>query len=92
MKHNSYFEGKVQSLGLNTPEGYATVGVVEPGKYTFSTDTQEHMFIVAGSMRVKLPETSWQQFNKNDHFIVPPKASFDIDALTDVAYICTYKK
>ncbi len=91
MKHNSYFEGKVQSLGLNTPDGYATVGVIEPGKYTFSTDTQEHMFIVAGSLNVKLPGNSWQQFNKNDQFVVPPKASFDIDAPSGVAYICYYK-
>ncbi len=52
MKHNLYFEGKVQSLEINTPEGYATVGVIEPGKYTFSTDSEEHLFIVAGSMKV----------------------------------------
>ncbi len=49
------------------------------------------MLIVAGSLKVKLPGTSWQQFNKNDQFVVPPKASFDMDARTDVASICYYK-
>jgi len=92
MKHNSYFEGKVQSLSVNTPEGYATVGVIEPGKYTFSTDSEEQISIIAGSMKVKLPGNSWQQVNKNDTFIIPPQASFDIDAPADVAYICYYKK
>lgn len=40
MKHNSYFAGKVQSLGINTSEGYATFGVIEPGQYTFATDAE----------------------------------------------------
>jgi purine/pyrimidine-nucleoside phosphorylase len=92
MKHNAYFEGKVQSLGVNTPEGYATVGVIEPGKYTFSTDCEEHMTIVAGSMNVKLSGSSWKQYAKNSTFIVPPNASFDVDAAADVAYICYYKR
>ncbi|MBI5585118.1 MAG: pyrimidine/purine nucleoside phosphorylase [Deltaproteobacteria bacterium] len=91
MKHNSYFEGKVQSLGINTPEGYATVGVIEPGQYTFSTDSEEHLTIIAGSMKVKLPGSSWQQVTRSDTFVVPPRASFDIDATAEVAYICYYK-
>jgi purine/pyrimidine-nucleoside phosphorylase len=91
MKHDLYFEGKVQSLGINTPEGYATVGVIEPGKYTFSTDSEEHLLIVAGSMKVKLPGISWQLVKKNDRFVVPPQAFFDIDAPAGVAYICYYR-
>jgi uncharacterized protein YaiE (UPF0345 family) len=92
MKHNVYFEGKVQSLGINTAEGYATVGVIEPGKYSFSTDSEERMTIVAGAMKVKLPGESWRQIAKNATFVVPPNVSFDIDAPADVAYICYYKK
>ena len=91
MKHNSYFEGKVQSLGITTPEGYATVGAIEPGQYTFSTDSEEHLTIIAGSLKVKLPGGSWRLVTRNDSFVVPPQASFDIDAPTDVAYICYYK-
>jgi len=30
MKHNSYFEGKVQSLGVNTPDGPATRDGADP--------------------------------------------------------------
>ena len=85
MKHNSYFEGKVQSLGLTLPEGYATVGVIEPGKYTFSTDSEEHLTVIAGSMKVKLPGGNWQQVNQSEKFVVPPRASFDIDPPAELA-------
>jgi uncharacterized protein YaiE (UPF0345 family) len=92
MKHNSYFDGKVQSLAVNTPEGYATVGVIEPGKYTFKTDSEERMQIVAGTLKAKLPGGSWQSFSIAQTFVVPANASFDVEAVADVAYICHYKK
>ncbi|MGA2798792.1 MAG: pyrimidine/purine nucleoside phosphorylase [Thermoguttaceae bacterium] len=92
MKHNTYFDGKVQSLGVNTPEGYATVGVMEQGKYTFKTDCEEHMIIIAGTMKVKMPGGDWRQVSEKDLFIVPPNVSFDLDVSADVAYICYYKR
>ena len=92
MKHSSYFDGKVQSLGLNTPEGYATSGVIEPGKYTFKTDTEERMHVVAGVLKAKLPGGAWQSFSQGQHFVVPAHASFDVEAAADVAYLCHYKK
>ena len=92
MKHSSYFDGKVQSLGLNTPEGYATTGVIEPGKYTFKTDSVEHMHVVAGTLKARLPGGGWQTFSKGQFFVVPAQASFDVEAAADVAYLCHYKK
>ena len=92
MKHNSYFDGKVQSLGLSTPEGVATVGVIEPGKYTFRTGTEELMHVVAGTLKAKLPGGGWQTFAKSQSFVVPAQASFDVEAAADVAYICYYRK
>jgi len=92
MKHNSYFDGKVQSLGLSTPEGYATTGVIEPGKYTFKTDSEERMCVVAGTLKAKLPGGGWQNFTQGKSFVVPAGASFDVEASADAAYICYYKK
>jgi purine/pyrimidine-nucleoside phosphorylase len=91
IKHNEYFEGKVQSLGMDTEEGYATVGIMEPGSYTFSTSSEERMTVVEGSMKVKLPGADWQVFGPDETFTVPGNASFDIEAAADVAYICFYK-
>ncbi len=92
MKHNTYFEGRVQSLSLATPEGHATVGVIEPGKYTFSTEKEERLSIVAGAMKVKLPGSpDWHTVEAGDTFAVPAGKSFDVDAGADTAYICYYK-
>jgi len=92
MKHNSYFDGKVQSLAVNTPEGPATVGVIEPGKYTFKTDSEERMYVVAGTLKAKLPGRAWQTFAQGQTFVVPAHAAFDIEAASDVAYLCHYKR
>ena len=91
MKHNSYFEGKVQSLGINGPKGYATVGVIEPGQYSFSTAQEEQMTVIAGVLRAKLPGKDWADFGEGRFFIVPPKATFEVEAKSDVAYICYYR-
>lgn len=92
MKHNSYFDGKVQSLAVNTAEGPATVGVIEPGKYSFGTDCEEHMHVVAGILKAKLPGGGWNSYGKGQFFIVPPKAKFEVEAAGDVSYLCYYKR
>jgi uncharacterized protein YaiE (UPF0345 family) len=56
MDHNVYFEGKVQSLTVETEQGRATVGVITPGKYTFSTSTQERMVVTSGTLAVTLSQ------------------------------------
>jgi purine/pyrimidine-nucleoside phosphorylase len=91
MKHNVYFDGKVQSLGLASDDGPATIGVISPGKFTFSTSTEERMVITSGTLKVKLPGKEWSAMNKNSEFIVPANASFDVEADGDVSYICYYK-
>ena len=91
MKHNIYFDGQVQSLGLTTAEGAATVGVISPGKFTFSTSSEERMIIISGTLEVKLPGKDWVAMKNNTAFIVPANTSFDVEATADVSYICYYK-
>jgi purine/pyrimidine-nucleoside phosphorylase len=91
MKHSSYFDGKVQSLGMNSPQGYATVGIIEPGTYTFSTSSQETMVVVEGSLNYKLPGKEWVEAKKGEKFIVVSGVSFECRADKDAAYICYYK-
>jgi len=92
MQHNSYFEGKVQSLAVATPRGPATVGVIEPGRYSFGTDCEEHMHIVSGLLKAKLPGGEWQSYGAGQHFVVPPHVKFEVDAAADVAYLCYYQR
>lgn len=91
MKHSTYFDGKVQSLGINTSAGYATVGVMEKGKYTFSTAKEETMVISSGILKAKLPCKDWAVFKQGSRFVVAPNASFDVEAVEETAYICYYK-
>lgn len=91
MKHNVYFDGKVQSLALNETGGSATVGVVEAGTYTFSTSSEEHMTVVAGTLGVRLPGAEWKTYRAGETFVVPPRLSFEIKANADAAYLCRYR-
>jgi uncharacterized protein YaiE (UPF0345 family) len=90
MEHNVYFEGKVQSLTVETQQGRATVGVITPGKYKFSTSTQERMVVTSGTLNVTLPKGEKKVVGPTQEFIVEANASFDVEATGDVSYICYY--
>jgi len=90
VKHNSYFEGTVQSLGLDTDKGHATVGVMKKGTYQFSTSTVETIIVVSGVMNIKLADSEWTKYTEQGKFEVAANSKFDIVCDTDVAYICYY--
>lgn len=89
--HNVYFEGKVQSLGLATEKGKATVGVMKSGTYTFSTSSAEKMIVISGTLDVRLPNQDWAKYAAQEAFDVPAGVSFDVTCDADVAYICYYE-
>jgi uncharacterized protein YaiE (UPF0345 family) len=90
ISHNVYFDGKVQSLGLETEQGKATLGVMKKGNYEFSASTPERMVIISGVMNVKLQDASWMKYLEHEEFNVKANTTFDIICDTDVAYICYY--
>jgi uncharacterized protein YaiE (UPF0345 family) len=47
-KTNQYFDGKVVSIGLDSAEGTATVGVMQAGEYEFGTSSLEIMTVISG--------------------------------------------
>jgi len=91
VKHNIYFDGKVQSLSLNTDQGDATSGVIEPGRYEFGTATRETMVVTAGSLKYRLPGEDWKTCEAGGRFSVAPNVRFEVSAEKDAAYICYYK-
>lgn len=89
---NQYFDGKVASVGLQTKDLPATVGVMLPGEYTFGTEKREYMTVVSGALIVKLPgESEWKEFNEGETFIVEANQSFDLKVAIDTAYLCKYE-
>jgi purine/pyrimidine-nucleoside phosphorylase len=90
VSHNVYFDGKVQSLGVETEKGKATVGVMKKGTYVFSTGSPETMVIISGVLSAKLGGGDWTSYKKDDSFDVAPNSSFEVKCEADVAYICYY--
>jgi len=91
LKVNEYFNGKVKSISFQGSDAPATVGVILPGEYEFSTNKKEIMTITSGSLDVKLKgETNFKKFKAFESFSVPANESFQVKAIEDTAYLCLY--
>jgi uncharacterized protein YaiE (UPF0345 family) len=91
LKHNGYFDGKVQSVGFERNGRRQTVGVVDVGEFHFGTDAPERMTIVSGELHVRLPgDASWRVYPAGTAFEVPAKSGFDVRALAPAAYLCEF--
>ena len=89
---NEYFDGKVKSIAFAGEELPATVGVMAPGEYEFSTSKKEVMTVVSGALTVKLPGAAdWQTFASGASFEVDANESFQLQVAQDTAYLCTYE-
>ena len=91
-KTNQYFDGKVVSIGLESAEGTATVGVMAAGEYEFGTATVEIMTVISGALSVQQPgETEWETYNKFESFEVAKDVKFKVKCTEDTPYLCLYK-
>jgi uncharacterized protein YaiE (UPF0345 family) len=91
-KANIYFDGKCVSYTLQCADGSRkSVGVIFPSSLTFNTGAPEIMEIVSGRCRVRLPgSTEWREIVAGERFDVAANASFDIEAIDTVNYICHF--
>jgi uncharacterized protein YaiE (UPF0345 family) len=91
LRHNTYFDGKVQSIGFERNGRNQSVGVVAVGEFHFGTDAPERMTVVSGELWAKLPgETSFRAFPAGSFFEIPGKSGFDVRATQPTAYWCEY--
>ena len=91
-KTNQYFGGKVVSIGLESAEGTATVGVMAAGEYEFGTATIEIMTVISGTLSILQPgETEWKTYNKFESFEVAKDVKFRVKCTEDITYLCLYK-
>jgi purine/pyrimidine-nucleoside phosphorylase len=91
LKHNSYFDGQVQSVGFERLGRRMTVGVVEPGTYHFDTNAPERMTIVSGELLAKLPGSDeYRAYPVGTAFEIAGKSGFDVRAITPAAYLCEF--
>lgn len=89
---NEYFDGNVKSIAFQGEKLPATVGIMAPGEYVFSTSKKEAMTVVSGALTVKLPGAeNWQTFVSGASFEVTANVSFEVKVEHDTAYLCTYE-
>lgn len=91
-KANVYFDGGVTSRTISFANGdKKTLGIIQPGEYSFDTDKKEIMDILSGDCEVLLHgEENWQQYTVGDTFEIPAKSNFKIKALTLTDYCCSF--
>jgi uncharacterized protein YaiE (UPF0345 family) len=89
---NVYFDGKVVSRTIFLENGdKQTLGVMQPGEYTFDTGLAEIMEMMSGDLEVKLPgESEFKKLNTPESFNVPANASFDLKVHSVTDYCCSY--
>jgi uncharacterized protein YaiE (UPF0345 family) len=91
LTHNSYFDGKVQSIGFSRNGLKATVGVIARGQHHFGTDAAERMTVTSGTLRAKLAGAEWIVYPAGTAFEIPAKSGFDIEAVGGpAAYLCEF--
>ena len=91
-KANIYFDGKCVSHTVTLADGTRkSVGVIFPSLLTFDTGAPEIMELNGGRCRVKLPGAAdWKTFGAGEQFSVPGNASFEIETLETLDYVCHF--
>ena len=90
LRHSSYFEGKVQSVGFERNGRRATVGVIDVGEFHFGTEAAERMTVISGELWVKPPGGDLRAYAAGTSFEIPAKSGFDVRAEAPVGYLCEY--
>lgn len=91
LTHNTYFEGKVQSIGFERNGRKTTAGVIDVGEFHFGTGAPERMTVVSGELDVRLDGASeWRHYPAGTSFEVPGKSGFDVRTTLPSAYLCEF--
>ncbi|BBA69851.1 pyrimidine/purine nucleoside phosphorylase [Geobacter sulfurreducens] len=89
---NVYFNGGVVSRTVVFPDGTKkTLGIMQPGEYTFTTGAPEIMEILSGELDLKLPGSdAWNRICGGESFDVPANSSFTMKVLSLTDYCCSF--
>lgn len=91
LKQNSYFDGRVQSVGFERLGRRMTVGVIAPGEYHFGTEAPERMTVVTGEIWARLDGAKdFRAYPAGTQFEIPGKSGFDVRTEACAAYLCEF--
>ncbi len=86
MKHNIYGNGGFQNIEFTDNESAKSIGVVEPGSYTFTTEYEETIQCLTG-----LLEINNNQCLPGEKIVINKGESFTIASKETSSYLCLYK-
>ncbi len=88
---NIYFDGAVTSRTILLEDGSKkTLGIAQPGEYTFKTGVAELMEILSGELDVKIADGDWGPVKGGESFVVPSNSSFSMKVKTVTDYCCSF--
>jgi len=88
---NEYFDGNVMSIAYESETNQASVGVMAPGEYVFSTTAKEKMTVITGALEIQMADSATSTtFNAGESFDVGAESSFNAIVKTETAYLCVY--
>jgi uncharacterized protein YaiE (UPF0345 family) len=93
LKHNSYFDGTVQSIGFERNGFAATVGVIAPSPepHHFGTGKAERMTVISGELRANIADRGWLHYPAGTAFEIGANSGFDVEAVGGPsAYLCEF--
>ena len=91
LKHNTYFDGRVQSIGFERHGRRLTAGVIDAGEFHFGTEAPERMHVVSGELWVRVQgQNEFQRYPTGTCFEVGAKSGFDVRAELPSAYVCEF--
>jgi purine/pyrimidine-nucleoside phosphorylase len=90
IKHNSYFDGKVQSLGYERNGRKQTVGVIDAGEFQFTTDGPERMSVINGELQIRIAPGPWVVYAAGTAFEVAAKTTFGVKTVVPTGYCCEF--
>lgn len=90
LKHNTYFNDAVQSVGFERNGRRQTLGVIDSGEFHFGTEAPERMTVVSGELWVKAAGGDWRAYPAGTSFEIAGKSGFDVRATSPVGYLCEF--
>jgi uncharacterized protein YaiE (UPF0345 family) len=90
LKHNSYFDGQVQSVEFERNGRRMTAGVIAPGKFHFDTRAPERMTVTSGEILVRVAGGEPHLYPVGTAFEVPAASGFDVTTTAPAAYLCEF--
>lgn len=90
-KANVYFNGAVTSRTVLFEDGSKkTLGIAQPGEYTFNTAAAELMEILSGELEVEIAGGPWGPVHGGESFVVPANSAFTMKVKTVTDYCCSF--